>query len=277
MIDSQQARDLSRPEDLIAIRAFQAGRSVPLTGRKEVIAIFGANSGIGLGMSRSLLLKGFCVAALDSSRENLLHLQEKFPNLLALRCDFARDEEIKEALDLIVRKWGAIDVLVSNLTDLQVTSLEALSVERSRECLEKNFLLPLKVLMEVLPQMENQGKGLVHLIVSAFALAGLPGLHPIIFSHSALEALSRSLDIESRKGGVRVNLMCDSIFTWRSSGDRELEAVKVGEKLAREILTEKPIVTPDLATNLCLSFARRFPYFSRKAALLFFKLGIFRF
>jgi hypothetical protein len=92
-----------------------------------------------------------------------------------------------------------------------------------------------------------------------------------------LEALSRSLDIESRKGGVRVNLMCDSIFTWRPSGDRELEAVKVGEKLAREILTEKPIVTPDLATNLCLSFARRFPYFSRKAALLFFKLGIFRF
>jgi hypothetical protein len=89
-----------------------------------------------------------------------------------------------------------------------------------------------------------------------------------------LEALSRSLDIESRKGGVRVNLMCDSIFTWRSSGDRELEAVKVGEKLAREILTEKPIVTPDLATNLCLSFARRFPYFMGRISSWLIRSGL---
>jgi NAD(P)-dependent dehydrogenase (short-subunit alcohol dehydrogenase family) len=228
--------------------------------------VTGANRGIGLSMVGALLRQGFRVGALDRSRENLLVLQERYPNLLPLRADVALREETEAALDLIFRKWGRIDVLV-NITGLESAGRLERLLEARRE-FEANVFVPLRLISWVLPQMEKQGFGIIHNLCSGFGLANFPGNLGIAAGTAALESLSRSLDLEMRSRGIRVNMMYPPLprissapaATIESSTEAMVETDRAGERLAHSILSTKPVITPDLRTTLFLFLAFHFPF-----------------
>jgi 2-deoxy-D-gluconate 3-dehydrogenase len=273
MIDPLEVRDLSRTEDFLKVRVLTESRTEPLILAREVVLISGGNSGIGLGMVHALLKRGFRVAVLDSSRENLISLQVCFSNLLVLRCNVTDSEELKTALDLIVRKWGRIDVLVNIIPDPESYTTSNPSLEKTRECMERGFFLPLKILLEVLPQMQKQQKGIVHNVISPMALVGLKGSFPYCALSGALEAMSRSLAMDTKRDGVDINIMLKSVLPSKKKGKDMLEG-KVGESLAREILTIKPVISPDFATSLFAFFARRFPYFLGRISSWLIRSGL---
>jgi NAD(P)-dependent dehydrogenase (short-subunit alcohol dehydrogenase family) len=62
----------------------------------RIIIITGANNGIGLALTQSLLEMGDCVAALDLSLENLVPTR---PNLLPFRCDVTNPQQIQITVD----------------------------------------------------------------------------------------------------------------------------------------------------------------------------------
>jgi len=79
---------------------------------KRAIMITGANNGIGLALTRSLLEMGDCIATLDLETNNLASLPH--PNLLPFRCDVTQPQQIQAVVDEVVAKWGKVDVLINN-------------------------------------------------------------------------------------------------------------------------------------------------------------------
>ena len=69
----------------------------------RVIIITGANNGIGLAMTQSLLEMREHVAALDLSLHNL---DLTHPNLLSFRCDVTSPQQIQSVMDEVLSQWG---------------------------------------------------------------------------------------------------------------------------------------------------------------------------
>jgi NAD(P)-dependent dehydrogenase (short-subunit alcohol dehydrogenase family) len=239
-----------------------------LAAGTRVVVITGANRGIGLSMVGALLRQGFRVGALDGSRENLLLLQERYPNLLPLRADITLREETEAVLDVIVRKWGRIDVLVNMACLSPTRRLELPPEEETRREFELNVFTPLRLISWVLPQMEKQGFGIIHNLCSGFGIAGFPGMLGTAASTAAMESLSRTLDLEMRSRGIRVNVMVPP-FPHISSAvlatiENPLETTagsdRAGERLAHSILSTKPVITPDMRTTILFFLAFHFPF-----------------
>lgn len=272
MIDLLEVQDLSRSEDLLKVRLLAESHTLDSARAGQVVLILGGNTNLGLGMVQALLEKGFRVATLDSSCEDLMRLRLKFPNLLVLKCDPRDSGDLKMALELIVRKWERIDILVNIVTKEESFEVEPLTLERARAYLEKYFFLPLRNFLEVLPQMQKQKRGIVHNVISPISLVGFNPALIYCAASGALEALTRSLAIDKNPEGVWVNIMFKSIIPQKNS-KREIEK-KVGSSLARGILSIRPVVSPDFPTSLFVFFARRCPYLMGKISLWLIKLGL---
>ena len=66
---------------------------------KNVIVVTGANNGIGLSMTRTLIAEGYYVAALDISDENLIPLKASCPErLIVLDCDVTDAVRVNDAI-----------------------------------------------------------------------------------------------------------------------------------------------------------------------------------
>lgn len=262
------ARDLSQTAERLRPLVNILPKVGILAQGKGVVVVTGANRGIGLSMVGALLRQGFRVGALDNSRENLLVLQERYPNLLPLRADITLREETEAVLDAIVRKWGRIDVLVNIACLAPTRRLELPPQEETRREFEVNVFVPLRLISWVLPQMEKQGFGIIHNVCSGFGIAGFPGLLGTAASTAALESLSRTLDLEMRSRGIRVNVMYPPFPHISSAAMATIEnptetmagSDMAGERLAHSILSTKPVITPDMRTTLFLFLLFHFPF-----------------
>ncbi len=261
------ARDLTRPNQRLGAWSTSKVILEAKAKAREVILITGANRGTGLSLTQSLLKLRYRVAALDLSRENLIPLQEITPNLLSLRCDITAREEIDAALEAVLRKWGEVDVLVNNACQVaKPHPFEISSLDEIRQDFEVNFFGHLRMIAAIIPQFQKQGKGIIHNVSSGICWTGFPGILSYTASKGALEAMTRTLDLELRTSGIRLNVMYPPLtFTQSSPFCGILSEMKafpgsVGEKLARQILSTKPVITPDLSTSLRLFLITRFPF-----------------
>ncbi len=266
------ARDLSQTAERMRPMVNTLPKVGVMAAGKGVVVVTGANRGIGLSMVGALLRQGFLVGALDRSSENLLVLQERYPNLLPLRADITLREETEVALDAIVRKWARIDVLVNMACPAPPRRLERLWEEETRREFEVNLFAPLRLISWVLPQMERQGFGIIHNVCAGYGVAGFPGISGSAASTAALASLSRTLDLEMRSRGIRVNLMFLPFPPISSavkaaignSAETMAGSDRAGERLADAILSTKPVITPDLRTTFFQFLAFHFPFAAGK-------------
>src|SRR5262249_43560850 len=78
----------------------------------EIALVTGAASGIGKACVEAFRARGAAVIALDLNPA----IAEMFPgpDVLGIRCDVASEEELHRALDLGVKAFGGLDMLVLN-------------------------------------------------------------------------------------------------------------------------------------------------------------------
>lgn len=89
-----------------------------VTLKDKVIAITGANRGIGLGIAEVCLAnEAICVYSLDlfEPAEDFKAVQEEHPNRLQyIQCDVTNEKSIESAIDTIIAERGIIHGLVAN-------------------------------------------------------------------------------------------------------------------------------------------------------------------
>lgn len=206
-------RDLFEIEywDLEQAKLRRAGAAPAFQG--EVVLITGAASGIGRACVDAFLRRGAAVVALD--RSAAIAEAPPRPELLALQGDVTHPQDLRQALDAAVARFGGIDMLVLNagvfpptqpVTEVSEDAWHAamtVNVEANLHLLQGAYLL--------LKRAPRGGR--VVIIGSRNVPAPGPGAAAYSASKAALNQLARVTALEWARDGIRVNsLHPDAVY-----------------------------------------------------------------
>jgi rhamnose utilization protein RhaD (predicted bifunctional aldolase and dehydrogenase)/NAD(P)-dependent dehydrogenase (short-subunit alcohol dehydrogenase family) len=194
----------------------------PLAGR--IALVTGAASGIGRAVAEALRAQGAAVCALDLAPA----VAEAFrgSDALGLVCDVRDRLAVEGALDACVRRFGGLDVLVSNAGDFPPSQpIAELDDAVWARTLDLNASAHLRVLRAAVPFLERGVEPAVLVVASRNVPAPGPGAAAYSASKAALTQLARVAALELAPKGVRVNVMHpDKVFDTGLWTDAKIEA-----------------------------------------------------
>ena len=175
------------------------------------VLITGATEGLGRALALLLAERGYRVFAAGRSTEKLAQLdaiaREKKLGLESMALDVCSDTSVQSAVQAVLAKVGAIDVLVNNAGVNYTAAVEDLSMEDWRAQFETNVFGVLRVTRAVLPRMRERRRGRILMMSSLSGLVTPPTQGAYSSSKHALEGLSNALRMELYPFGIDVVLI----------------------------------------------------------------------
>lgn len=169
------------------------------------VAITGASSGIGEGLSRAYLNRGAKVTVVARRRELLEALtrgQEKNAHLVC--ADLSDPANATSWIDDAERKLGPIDLLINNAGQQIVAPFTQTDWAAAEKLLLLDLHTPLRISQELARRMVERKRGTIVDIASMAALAPTPGMAFYNAAKAGLAAASEALREELRPHGVHV-------------------------------------------------------------------------
>jgi NAD(P)-dependent dehydrogenase (short-subunit alcohol dehydrogenase family) len=203
---------------LAGSRVARVRRAIEFAGR--VVVITGGSRGLGLVMARQLASEGARLCLLARDEAELARAREQFPDsgprargdVMTIRCDIRRPADVRAAVDTILERWPAIDVLINNAGVIQVGPLEHMTVEDFENAMATHFWGPLHLMFEVVPSMRRRGFGRIVNISSIGGRIAVPHLVPYCASKFALVGLSDGVRSELDQYGIRVTTVTPGLM-----------------------------------------------------------------
>lgn len=201
------------PEDLFDMEYWELEQAKLAKGGKaplfsgEVALVTGAASGIGKACVESFLQRGAAVVGLDIDERIATVSTET--GFLGIRCDLTDEEQVLNALDQAVCRFGGLDMLVLNAGMFPASATIAeQSLEAWRKVMAVNLDADLVLLRECYPLLQcAPAKGRVVVIGSKNVPAPGPGAGAYSASKAALTQLMRVAALEWGKDGIRINAL----------------------------------------------------------------------
>jgi len=174
----------------------------------EVALVTGAASGIGASCVKSLLRRGAAVIGLDID-PSVAGLVGPRPDYVGLQCDVRCESSILSALEVGIRTFGGLDMLVLNAGIFPAgTPIEQLSSAEWSAVFKVNLDANLMLLREGCPLLNLAPKGgRVVVIGSKNVMAPGRGAAAYSASKAALTQLARIAALEWGGAGIRVNML----------------------------------------------------------------------
>jgi NAD(P)-dependent dehydrogenase (short-subunit alcohol dehydrogenase family) len=227
----------------------------------RTIIITGANNGIGLAMTHTLLQMGEHVAALDLS---LSHLEPAADNFLPFVCNVTNQQRVQSVVDEIVAQWGSVDVLVNNACLALYGMFEKRPMDDIRREFEVNYYGYLNMIKAVLPTMKKQGHGVVHNLSSGVGFTGMPGMIGYTSTKGAIESMTRTLALEYAKQGIVFNVMHPPLTRTKSAApfgvpeNMMADPEVVGRGMAKLVGKKRPVLAPGVGNRFQLWISYHF-------------------
>jgi NAD(P)-dependent dehydrogenase (short-subunit alcohol dehydrogenase family) len=165
----------------------------------RVALVTGAAQGIGAGIAAHLAARGWRVAVAD--------VRGRSPHFF-LRCDVAREPDVKRAIGRIIKRFGRLDALVNNagLAGPHDGPVEKLELRRWQRRLAVNLTGPFLMAKHCVPHL-RRARGAIVNIASTRALQSEPDTEAYSASKGGVVALSHALAMSL---GPRVRVNCVS-------------------------------------------------------------------
>lgn len=170
----------------------------------QVVLVTGASSGIGRACAEHLAARGDRVFG---AQRRVPPAGEGPAGAEMIAMDVDDDRSVADAIGAVRQRAGRIDAIVNNAGSAWMGSVEDTSITEARAQLETNFFGALRVCHAVLPLMRAQGGGHIVNISSLAGVLGLPFSGLYSASKFALEGMSESLRLETRRYGIKVVLI----------------------------------------------------------------------
>ncbi len=184
----------------------------------KIALVVGASSGVGKACADYLLSKGFTVYG-TSRKAKFGDIRDK---IMMIPLDVTDEESIKQAVEYIYQKEGAIHVLINCPGYGLAGSVEDITTKEAIDLFNTNFFGIMSCCREVLPIMRNQQDGLIVNITSVAGFISIPYQSMYSASKYALEAMTEALRIEVKPFKVRVSMI--------APGDMKTNFVRVYAK-----------------------------------------------
>jgi 2-deoxy-D-gluconate 3-dehydrogenase len=206
----------------------------PLEG--QVVAITGANRGLGRQMCLDVAAAGASVVALGRSRtaleETILALGTDAV-ALSVECDLVDENSVHAAVATAAERFGRIDVLVNNAGVATERMAMKLPVEELRQTLDVNVVGTWTMTHAVGTLMAEAGGGKIINIASVMAFVSVPGLLAYGISKAAVVQMTRMLAVEWARYGVTVNCLAPGYFPTDINVERLQQEEVAARLLAR--------------------------------------------
>jgi NAD(P)-dependent dehydrogenase (short-subunit alcohol dehydrogenase family) len=178
-------------------------------GERKVAVITGASQGIGAGLVRGFLDRGYRVVANSRSIQ-----PEDSADVLAVAGDIAEPAVAERVIGEAVSKFGRVDTLVNNAGIFISKPFHEYTAEDFTRKLAVNVAGFFYVSQQAIRQMLAQGSG--HILNVTTTLVGQPvrGVPSALASltKGGLDAVTRSLAMEYSDRGIRVNAVAPGII-----------------------------------------------------------------
>jgi short-subunit dehydrogenase len=176
----------------------------------QIVIITGASSGIGAALARASSQRGASVALAARSEERLARVASACPGeTLIVPCDVTVAEDRRKLVNLVVDRWGRIDLLINNAGIGYYAPFQDIDEASLRALLEVDFIAVFGMTQEVLRVMKAVGRGLILQIASTGGLiAHAPNVSAYLAAKHAVVGMSRGLRRDLEGTGIRIQIVC---------------------------------------------------------------------
>ena len=187
----------------------------------KVWFITGSSRGFGRALVTAALAAGDRVVATARRPEQLEDFTREYgPRVLPLALDVTDADAVQAAIDAAVARFGRLDVVVNNAGYANLAPVETGDEADFRTQFETNFWGVYHVSRAVIPQLREQGGGVIVQFSSVGGrVGGSPGIASYQAAKFAVDGFSRVLAVETAPFGVRVMVVEPSGFAtdWAGS------------------------------------------------------------
>lgn len=190
--------------------------------KNQIAIITGASSGLGLQMARTLASYGANVALLARNKDSL----EKYANeikdsysvdAIAVNCDVKDQNQVKNAIDIVMKKFSKIDILINNAGCGIAKRAEDITDEEFLNDIDVDLIGQFRLAREVVKaSMIKQKYGR---IINISSMAGIIGNNiekelgvPYYAAKGGVVNMTRALSCEWAKYNINVNTICPGYF-----------------------------------------------------------------
>jgi len=173
----------------------------------KVALVTGGSKGIGFGIAESLLKNGYKVAitsrTIASANEAASRLVE-FGDVLAIEADVKNFESQRGAVNLLIEKWGQLDVLIANAGIGHFAPIDEMDIELWQETIDTNLT---GVFYSIKASVEEikKTKGNIFTISSLAGANFFAGGSAYNASKFGLTGFTQSVMLDLRKYGIKVS------------------------------------------------------------------------
>lgn len=180
--------------------------------------VTGASSGLGVQMAKALAAHGADLAILARREEKLVKVADEIRSFgvkcLPVRCDVTNTEDIKRAVDEVVKEYGKADILINNAGTGVVAPTEETTDCNLDHVMNVDVNGVFKMAREFGKVMIENKYGRIINISSMYGMVGNMAL-PNSAYHAAKGAVvnfTRALASEWAKHNITVNCICPGYF-----------------------------------------------------------------
>ncbi|TKB96547.1 SDR family oxidoreductase [Pedobacter cryotolerans] len=198
----------------------------------KVAVITGGSKGIGYSVAESLLKEGYCVAITSRNITSANEAASKlvtFGDVLAIEADVKDYQSQQDAINLVIEKWGQIDVLIANAGVGAFASIEDLTIDDWNETIDTNLtgvFYSIKASLDAI----KKTKGYIFTISSLAGTNFFAGGSAYNASKFGLTGFTQAVMLDLRKHGIKVStIMPGSVATYFNDHqpDQEKDSWKI--------------------------------------------------
>jgi len=171
----------------------------------NVVVITGSTGRIGFETYKLFKSYGAEVVLLDYNLKNIKELQSKIKDL-CIHCDVTNKVSVKKAFNLICKKYGGVDILISNAGTAIGGSIAEVDDKILRQSFEDNFFSHQNCASEAIKIMKKQNiNGCLLFNISKQSVNPGKNFGPYGLPKSALLSLCKQYAVDYGSYGIRSN------------------------------------------------------------------------
>jgi NAD(P)-dependent dehydrogenase (short-subunit alcohol dehydrogenase family) len=181
--------------------------------KNKVVLITGAGSGLGYACAVAFANAGAKLAITDISQNSLdkavVALQDNGAEVLGLLNDASDPADVNILLDMIVTRFGRLDIAVNNAgTATPLQEFHEVSEAEFDRVIAVNLKGVWLCMQAEIRQMLKQGGGRIVNMASATSRNTYPNASPYVTSKFAVAGLTRTVAVEYAERDIRINAIC---------------------------------------------------------------------
>ncbi|MEM0899352.1 MAG: 3-hydroxybutyrate dehydrogenase [Pseudomonadota bacterium] len=216
----------------------------------KTAVVTGSNSGIGLGVAKTLAGKGYNVVInsfTDRDEDHALAAEiakEAGNETVYIKADLSKADQSRQLVHDAAAKFGSVDVLVNNAGIQHVSPVEDFPIEKWDAIIAINMSSAFHTSAIAVPMMKEKGWGRIVNIASAHGLTASPYKSAYVSAKHGVIGLTKTVALEFAE--AKINATCNSVcpgYVLTPLVEGQIEDQKKAHDMSREEVLDKVMLT----------------------------------